>query len=71
MGASSATPDNTVYGEGTGIIWLDEVLCQGDERNIGLCSHNEWGANDCNHGEDTSVICVNGTEDGIPPGEWK
>jgi len=45
------------YGQGSGLIWLDEVTCSGSETFIGDCAHNEWGVNDCSHGEDVSVDC--------------
>ena len=46
------------YGAGSGQIWLDNVQCNGTERNIADCQHNGWGSHDCHHGEDVSVSCV-------------
>ena len=42
---------------GTGPIWLDEVQCKGSELDLGQCSHQPWGYNDCNHQEDVYVAC--------------
>ena len=45
------------YGQGSGTIWLDNVNCVGTEFTIGNYSHNGWGVENCNHGEDASVKC--------------
>jgi len=50
---------NNKYGAGTGLIWLDDVECVGDETFIGDCSHRRWGFHDCRHHEDVSITCTN------------
>ncbi|NWX50822.1 DMBT1 protein, partial [Steatornis caripensis] len=45
------------YGEGTGPIWLDEVNCTGEERNLSECQARPWGEHNCHHVEDASVEC--------------
>ena len=59
-GIALATRSNAYYGEGNGVIWLDELNCTGTEFNIEYCSHNGWGSNECSHGEDAGVECSSG-----------
>jgi len=40
---------------GTGRIWLDNVLCLGNEANLGDCGHSRWGFHNCRHTEDVAV----------------
>ncbi|KAK3586774.1 hypothetical protein CHS0354_016949 [Potamilus streckersoni] len=49
--------DSARYGQGTGPILLDEVMCYGWESSIADCSHNSWGKHDCSHLEDAAVRC--------------
>ncbi|XP_060098648.1 deleted in malignant brain tumors 1 protein [Heteronotia binoei] len=45
------------FGQGTGIILLDEVMCKGDEMFLSQCPHASWGTHNCGHHEDVSVKC--------------
>ncbi len=50
------------YGNGSGPILLDNLMCNGDERTLIDCIHNEVFENNCarDHSEDAGVVC-NGT----------
>ena len=45
------------FGRGTGPIWLDNILCRGDESRLDSCYHIGLGLHNCDHGEDAGVIC--------------
>jgi len=45
------------FGQGSGIIWLDDLWCGGFEEALSQCSHNEWGVHNCGHSEDVGIFC--------------
>lgn len=48
------------YGQGTGLIWLDNVKCNGTEQFIQDCTHLPFGKHNCEHREDAGVSCIGG-----------
>ena len=49
------------FGEGTGRIWLDNVKCTGNERQLRNCTNTSFGVNSCSHAQDAGVRCRIGT----------
>lgn len=45
------------FGEGTGRVWLDNINCNGTEDDIFKCKSTGWGATNCGHSKDVSIIC--------------
>ena len=45
------------FGEGSGEIFLDNIECDGTERDLWDCPRNDWGDHNCGHSEDVGVRC--------------
>ena len=61
LGYSGALAVN-FFGQGGGVVALDDVTCTGDENSILQCPHNGLFNHDCIHAEDVGVVCNVGGE---------
>ena len=58
FGSSGTAIGSAGFGQGSGPIWLDNVLCTGSESTVASCGH--FGINitrNCSHSEDAGVEC--------------
>ncbi|XP_025102840.1 uncharacterized protein LOC112569299 [Pomacea canaliculata] len=46
-----------MYGGGSGLIILDDLMCTGEETSLDQCDHRGFTENDCSHSEDVGIIC--------------
>lgn len=51
------TTSYLIFGSGTGMIWMDNVNCIGNESSLGDCQHPGFGNHNCLHTEDVGIIC--------------
>ncbi|XP_071945661.1 scavenger receptor cysteine-rich domain-containing protein DMBT1-like [Antedon mediterranea] len=55
--AATSAPIRANFGQGSGSILLDDVVCTGTEEDIIECGHRGIGSHNCGHYEDASVVC--------------
>ena len=57
-GANTFYVTSSQYGPGAGPIWLDNVMCDGNEPSLGRCSHRGVNiTNGCTHTKDVGIRC--------------
>ncbi|ELT96946.1 hypothetical protein CAPTEDRAFT_171695 [Capitella teleta] len=56
-GEALLEPDER-FGSGNDVIWMDDVICSPEARDLNECEFNGWGEVDCDHSEDVSVRCL-------------
>ena len=55
LGAQPRT--NGAFGQGVGDIFLDNVVCDGNELRLVDCASNPLAAHNCQHNQDAGVVC--------------
>jgi len=61
FGSSGTAIRSAGFGQGSGSIWLDNVMCTGNESTLASCGH--LGVNvtrNCSHSENARVNCCRG-----------
>ena len=48
------------FGQGSGSILLDDLVCTGSESSLISCPHEGIGTHNCGHGEDAGLVCSHG-----------
>lgn len=56
-GVAVAVGSSSRFGQGTGLILLDNVNCNGGEADLTQCQNLGWGVHNCYHYEDVGVTC--------------
>ena len=53
---------NGAFGEGSGPIFLDDVMCSGLEYKVFDCMHRGLEIHNCHHSKDAGVACLAGND---------
>lgn len=56
-GVAVAMGSRSYFGQGSGLILLDNVDCKGNETELGQCHSLGWNVHNCYHYEDVGVTC--------------
>lgn len=56
-GGAAFAVQRAAFGQGPGVIFLDEVQCVGNESTLLSCLASEYGSHNCLPTEDAGVIC--------------
>lgn len=57
LGEHGTAMKGSAVADGTGKIWLNNVLCKGDEAALLHCVHPEVNDKACDHSNDAGVKC--------------
>ena len=61
FGSSGTAIGSAHFGQGSGSIWLDNVMCNGSESTLASCGHLGIDiTRSCSHSEDAGVRCYGG-----------
>ncbi len=55
--SATRAPQQAFFGQGTGSIFLDDLMCVGSETRLIDCLHIGVGNHNCAHSEDAGVTC--------------